>query len=115
MQLASIVPPPSGHRECYLQITVTMPGVEAHSIVRSQDGIHVMIDYFTDFTLANSDDGLCLESTLQSESRTELRVELRTDYDYNPESWLHCYQATMAIDNRYDEEDVDGATSFQKG
>jgi hypothetical protein len=52
-----------------------MPGAEAHSIVRSQDGIHVMIDYFTDFTLANSDDGLCLESTLRSESRTELRVE----------------------------------------
>jgi len=27
------------------------------------------------FTLANSDDGLCLESTLRSEYRTELRVE----------------------------------------
>jgi len=49
MQLASIVPPPSGRRECYMRITVTMPGAEAHSIVRSQDGIHVMIDYFTDF------------------------------------------------------------------
>ena len=70
MQLASIVPPPSGHCKCYMRITVTMPGVEAHTIVRSQDGIHVMIDYFTDFTLANSGDGLCLESTVQSECQT---------------------------------------------
>jgi hypothetical protein len=96
-----------------MRITVTMPGAEAHSIVRSQDGIHVMIDYFTDFTMANSDDGLCLESTLRSiavavrsrlrtlgrliqqeivlvcrrsESQTELGVESRRDYDYNPES-----------------------------
>ena len=58
-----------------MRITVTMPGADAHSIVRSQHGIHVMIDYFADFTLANSDDGLCLESTLRSECRTELRVE----------------------------------------
>jgi hypothetical protein len=49
MKLASIVPPPSGHRECNMRITVRMPGAEAHRIVRSQDGIHVMIDYFPDF------------------------------------------------------------------
>jgi hypothetical protein len=48
MQLASILPPPSGHRERYMRITVTMPGAEAHIIVESQDKIHVMIDYFTD-------------------------------------------------------------------
>jgi len=40
---------PSGHRDCYMLITVTMPGGEAHSIVQSQDGIHVMINYLTDF------------------------------------------------------------------
>ena len=48
MQLASIVVPlSSGHRECTMGITVSMPGVEAHHVVRSQDGIHVIIDYFT--------------------------------------------------------------------
>jgi len=65
--------------------------------------------------LANSDDGLCLESTLWNESRTELHDESRRDYDYNPESWLHHYRATMAIDNRHDEEDVDGAMSSKGG
>jgi len=55
MQLASILPPPSGHRECYMQITVTMPGAEDHIIVQSQDEIYVMIDYLTNVTLANSD------------------------------------------------------------
>jgi len=74
IQLASILPPPSGHRECYMRITVTMPGAEAHIIVRSQDEIHVMID-FPHITLANSDDRLCRDSTLRSESRTKLRVE----------------------------------------
>jgi hypothetical protein len=48
MQLAS--------RECYMQIIVAMPGVEDHIIVQSQDEIYVMIDYFTNVTLANSDD-----------------------------------------------------------
>jgi hypothetical protein len=37
-----------------------------------------------------------------------------TDFDYNTESRLHCYPATKAIDNRYDEV-VDGATNCQKG
>ena len=36
------------------------------------------------------------------------------DYDYNPESQLHCNLATMAIDNQYDAEVVDGATNFQR-
>jgi hypothetical protein len=64
MQLASLLPPPSGHRECYMRTAVMIPGAEAHIAVQSQDEIHVMIDYFTDITLANSDDGLCLDSTL---------------------------------------------------
>jgi len=50
----------------------------------------------------------------QSESPTELRVESHRDYDYDPESRLHCYRATMAIDNRYNEV-VGGATNFKKG
>jgi hypothetical protein len=54
----------SGHLECYTRITVTMPGAEAHTIVQSQDEIHVMIDVSTDVTVANSDVGICLESTL---------------------------------------------------
>jgi len=41
-----------------------MPGAEAHITVQSQDEIHEMIDYFTDITLSNSDDGLCRNSTL---------------------------------------------------
>jgi len=52
-----------------------MLGAEDHIAVQSQDEIHVMIDYFTDITLANSDDAQCLESTLRSKSRTELCVE----------------------------------------
>jgi hypothetical protein len=35
-----------------------MPGAEAYSIVQSHNVIHVRINYFTDFTLANPDDGL---------------------------------------------------------
>jgi hypothetical protein len=48
-----------------------------------------------------------------------------TDYNYNPEPIMNpnsnlviqfkCNQATMAIDNRYDVEVVDGATNFQEG
>jgi len=41
-------------------------------------------------------------------------VSNHRDYDYNPESQLHCNLATMAIDNPYDDEVVDGATNFQK-
>jgi hypothetical protein len=59
MQLASILPPLSGHGECYMRTTVMMPGAEADINVQSQDESHVMIDYFTDITLAKSDDGLC--------------------------------------------------------
>jgi hypothetical protein len=66
MQLASILPPPSGHSECYLQITVTMPGAEAHIVVQSLDEIYVLIDDFTDVNLANTDHGLYLESTCTS-------------------------------------------------
>jgi len=47
IQLASILPPPSGHRECYMQISVTMPGAEAHIVVQSQAEIDVMIVFLT--------------------------------------------------------------------
>jgi hypothetical protein len=47
---------PTGHRECYMQITVTIPGAEDHIIVQSQEEIYVMIDCFANVTLANSDD-----------------------------------------------------------
>ena len=40
--------------------------------------------------------------------------ESQFQFDYNPESRLHCYRATMAIENQYDGEVVDGATNFQK-
>jgi hypothetical protein len=56
MQLASNSATPSGHRECIMQITVTMAGAEDHIIVQSQDEIYVMIGYFTNITLANSND-----------------------------------------------------------
>ena len=45
MQLASILPPTSGLRKCYMQITVPMPGAEAHIVVHSQDEIHVIINF----------------------------------------------------------------------
>jgi len=51
----------------------------------------------------------------RSESRTELHAESQRDYHGNPESRLHCYQVTMAIDNRYDGEIVDGAMNFDTG
>ena len=59
MQLASIMPPPRGHRQCRMQFTVTMPGAGAYIIVQSQDGTHVMID-IPYLTLANPNDGLYL-------------------------------------------------------
>jgi hypothetical protein len=52
-------------------------------------------------------------------------VSNQRDYNHNPESpmnpnsnleiQLKCNQATMAIDNRYDDEVVDGAMNFQRG
>jgi hypothetical protein len=36
MELASILPPLSGHWECFMRITVMMPGAEAHIVVQSQ-------------------------------------------------------------------------------
>jgi len=41
-------------------------------------------------------------------------VSNHRDYDYNPESQLHCNLATMAIDNPDDDEVVAGATNIQK-
>jgi hypothetical protein len=38
-----------------------------------------------------------------------------TDYDYYPEPQFHCNLATMAMNNRYDVEVVDGVTNFQRG
>ena len=66
MHLASIVPPASCHHADYMQITVTMPGAEAHRIVHSEDSIHMIINSFTNLTLANANGGLILEATLRS-------------------------------------------------
>ena len=33
---------PSGHRKCYMQITVKMPGAEDHIIAQSQDEIYIL-------------------------------------------------------------------------
>jgi hypothetical protein len=41
-------------------------------------------------------------------------VSNHRDYDYNPESQLHCNLVTIAINNRYDDEVVDGATNFPR-
>jgi hypothetical protein len=54
-----------------------MPGAEAHIIARSQGGIHMMTDYFTDITLANSDDGLCRESGFLQTKRKPNRITCR--------------------------------------
>ena len=81
------------------------------SITSRQDPCY---DQFSYLTLANSDDGRCIESTLRNKSQNELRVESQKGYHYNPESRLHCYRATMTIDNQYDGEVVDGATNVQK-
>jgi len=87
MQLASILPPPSGHRECYMRITVTTPGARAHITVQSQDEIHVMIDFFPYITLANSNDGLCLDTAFLQTKREPNQITCRIrDYNYNPES-----------------------------
>jgi len=47
LQLAYIMTPSRSHPECYMGITGAKPPAEAYSIVRRQDGIHVMIDYFS--------------------------------------------------------------------
>jgi len=64
MQLASILPPPSGHHQCDMSMTVTIQPAEAHIVFRCRDGIHLMMVYFADVTLANSNHDLWLESTL---------------------------------------------------
>jgi len=42
-------------------------------------------------------------------------VSNHRDYNYNPELQLHWNLATMAINTRYDDEVINGATSFQEG
>jgi len=54
---------------------MTMPAVEAHINVQNQDESHVMISNFNDITPANSDNGLCWDSTWYNERRTELPVK----------------------------------------
>jgi len=90
MQLASILSPLSGQRECYMQITDTMPGAEPHIGIQSQDEMYVMIEYFTEGTPANSDDGQCVESAfLQTKWKvnrimcrvTEITTRIR-NHDY---------------------------------
>jgi hypothetical protein len=63
-QLASILQPTGGHCKCDMRIAVTIPGAEAHIFVPSQNEIHMMINYFTDDTQANSDKVQCLEPTI---------------------------------------------------
>jgi len=49
------------------------------------------------------------------EARAEPKyVANHREYDYNPESQLHYYLATMAIDNGYDDEVVHRPTYFQQ-
>ena len=52
---------PASHK--WEPTAMTMPGAEAHINVQNQDVSHVMIDDFTDITPANSDNGLCRDST----------------------------------------------------
>src|SRR5882757_2064896 len=65
-------------------------------------------------------DGLVhMTGNLQSKSKLKRITcqstnESQFQFDYNPESRLHRYRATMAIVNQYDGEVVDGATNFQK-
>jgi len=116
MQLTPILPPPSGHRKCYMRITVTMPGAEAH-IVRSQDGIYVMINFSLYYPGQFRRSSLPrLNFTKPKLNRISCRStnESQFQFDCNSESRLHCYRTTMAIDNQYDGEVVDGATNFQK-
>jgi hypothetical protein len=92
---------------------MTMPGAEAHINAQSQDESHVMIDYFTDITLPIPT-MVSAETQLYKTKAEPNYVSNHRDYDYNPESQLHCNLATMAINNRYDDEVVDGATNFQR-
>jgi hypothetical protein len=79
MHLVSILPPPSGHREGYTQITVTMPGAEDYIIVQTQDEVYVMIDYFTNVTRANANNEI-----LRLQSR--ITITLRQSCDGNRQS-----------------------------
>jgi len=92
---------------------MTMPGAEAHINAQIQDESHVMIDYFTDITLPIPT-MVSAETQLYKTQAEPNYVSNHRDYDYNPELQLHCNLATMAINNGYDDEVVDGATNFQR-
>jgi len=66
-----------------MRIPDLIPRAEVHNFVQSQIEIYVMIDYFTDVTMAYPDDGLYLESTLRNQTQTELGVEAQTNPNYN--------------------------------
>jgi hypothetical protein len=55
------------------------------------------------------------ESQLDKTKAEPNYVSNHGDYDYNLETLLHCNLATMAINNRYDADVIDGATNFQRG
>jgi len=116
MQLASILPPLSGHQKCYMRITVTMPGAEAQ-IVRSQQGIYLMINlplYYHGQFRQSSLPRLNLTKPKLYRISCRSTNESQFQFNCNTESPLHCYRATMAIDNQYDGEVVDGATNFEQ-
>jgi len=115
MQWSSILLPTSGHCLCYIWITVTMPRAEAHSIIQCHDEIHVLIDYLTKVTLANSDDGRCLEPTWLNKSLTEIRVKHQWSPISIRTSKVHWDQANMVIYNQCDSEMIDGATNMPRG
>jgi len=92
---------------------MTMPGAEAHINAQNQDESHVMIDYFTDITLPIPM-MVSAETQLYKTKAEPQYVSNHRDYDYNPESQLHCNLAMMVINNRYDDEVVHGAHNFQR-
>jgi len=64
-----------------------MPGAEAHINVDSQDRAKWWWT-FPDITPANSDDDLCRDSTVRSESRITARLQLCAESPINPNSNL---------------------------
>jgi hypothetical protein len=124
MLLASILPPPSGHCECYIRTAVMMPGAEAHIAVQSQNEILMMIDFCQ---YHPSQFRPCSMPTLNCRKLKPNWITYRIretsitipNHQWIPipigKSKLHCYRGRMAIDNRDDRQVVDGARNFPWG
>jgi len=124
MQLSSILPPWNGHQEVtYQNWWLWQYQARNSTPMRKVKTRAMWWSTLLNLTPPKSDDAQSLDSTLQSDNQTELHIlseiaiKIPNQQSIPFPSWrskLHTYQATMAIDNRNDDEVVNWALNFAR-